>query len=258
MIDWSLYSPLETAHQGFKLCYLQYSPDTKGVESSVQYPDFGLSGELGKVGFIPSGTPVRRVYAPGRSRVLSCIVDPGFFMDAGGKDLEIDRSRLSNGLDLSNPRLPLILGRVADEIGRDSFAKQVIVEGLMHLAIGELLLSLQMPVTRRSRDGGLPAWRMRLIKERLHDDLSFPTIEELARLCKITPRHLMRAFKHETGETLGACISRAQIDRAKTMLRSDMTVASIADRIGFSSPSGFAQAFRRATDVSPTAYRIGV
>jgi AraC family transcriptional regulator len=82
-------------------------------------------------------------------------------------------------------------------------------------------------------------------------------LEELAGIGAFSPYHFHRVFTSAIGETLHAYILRKRLQRAAGMLahRPDMDMTRIAMDSGFSSPSDFSRAFRKAFGSSPKAYR---
>jgi AraC family transcriptional regulator len=91
-----------------------------------------------------------------------------------------------------------------------------------------------------------------LIRERVISHEPLPDREELADLCNMSIRHISRAFRTETGRTLGRYIESVMIDRANGMLLAGAAVRDIADSLGYATASGFASAFRRATGLLPS------
>jgi AraC family transcriptional regulator len=72
----------------------------------------------------------------------------------------------------------------------------------------------------------------------------------------MSTRHLMRAFRKETGLTLGAYVEQVTIERAKQRLRDTRTpIATIATDSGFATAAGFSAAFRRSVGQTPRSFR---
>ena len=104
---------------------------------------------------------------------------------------------------------------------------------------------------------GLGAARLRKIKELIHakmeDDLS---LDEMAQAVGLSTAHFARMFRKSTGETPHQFILRERVERAKEMLRTpERRIMDIAIGCGFKTQQHFAQVFRDACGVSPTAYR---
>lgn len=82
------------------------------------------------------------------------------------------------------------------------------------------------------------------------------TLEEMVRCCGIRRTHLNNAFRKMTGCTPMDYLIRLRMERAKTLLReTEMKVIDIAFACGFNSSQYFANVFRRATGLTPGAYR---
>ena len=80
-------------------------------------------------------------------------------------------------------------------------------------------------------------------------------IGELADLSGLSPFYFSRLFKESTGLTPYQYISRQRMKRAKQLLQTDLAIAEIALRCGFSSQSSFSTAFRKTVGVTPKVYR---
>lgn len=78
----------------------------------------------------------------------------------------------------------------------------------------------------------------------------------LADLVFISPDHLARLFKHETGKTLINYITDKRIEEAKKLLlNSNATVYIIADQVGYDNYSYFSKTFKKNTSLSPIEFR---
>ena len=82
------------------------------------------------------------------------------------------------------------------------------------------------------------------------------TLGELAALCGISPEHLSRVFKKETGMSVSAYIAGKKLETAENMLAySDHPIAYISQILAFSDQSYFTECFRKRTGMTPLAYR---
>ena len=82
------------------------------------------------------------------------------------------------------------------------------------------------------------------------------TIQNLASAICVSPAHLSRIFKQETGVSVSEYIRQRKIDMAKNLLRfTDYDFADIAAMLSYSSQSHFIQHFRSQTGMTPKAYR---
>ncbi len=82
------------------------------------------------------------------------------------------------------------------------------------------------------------------------------SMENLAGLVGISPRHFIRRFKKSTNESPLNYLQRMRIEKAKTILetRTD-TVDEITRAIGYENSSTFRKLFKECTGLSPREYR---
>jgi AraC-like DNA-binding protein len=119
---------------------------------------------------------------------------------------------------------------------------------------------VRVPEVRRAAAhgrGGLPVYKLRQIAEfiRAHMDQQI-SVAQLARVASLSPFHFHREFKRSTGLTPGKYISKVRVDQAKTLLsETQLSLAQVALHVGFTDQSHFTTAFRRATSMTPRAYR---
>jgi len=100
------------------------------------------------------------------------------------------------------------------------------------------------------------AWLERL---RRHIDDHFAEtlmLDDLARLARVNPTYLSRAFKRYTGKTLFGYITERRLQAAMVRLRGTSDkILSIATDCGFGDLAHFNRTFKRYVGVSPRAYR---
>lgn len=87
----------------------------------------------------------------------------------------------------------------------------------------------------------------------LDGDLS---TEALARLARVSPRHLTRLFRAHLRQTPGRYVRKARVTSAAQLLSTtDLPVARIAARCGFASAEALRQAFAKEYGIAPSQYR---
>ena len=190
-------------------------------------------------------------------RSIFCCFTPESLRSWLDRDFHWEGRRLEASLDIAAPRVKNLLSRLVEEMQQPGFASEVMVElltGQLSIELGRYFLQCDEPSTMRE----LAAWRLRLIDERLHEHGEIPSLMELADLCNLSVRQLTRGFRASRGCSIGEYIANNRIEYAKQLLTGDQSIKTIAYALGFSSPSGFCSAFRRATGMSPGEFRAGI
>jgi AraC family transcriptional regulator len=210
---------------------------------------------VGELFFVPARQRYLARGGPGRQRTMFVEMQAD---ERFGEDLDIgmDAPILRTCLNLRFDRLRDLLLRMAQEVSEPGFAAELLIEGLGVTLLAETLRVLRQVEAGSASKGGLSPWRLRAIEARIRDGANVPTLAELADLCGLSRRQLMRAFREETGRTVGSFVQEQMLERAKGLLHgSDMPIAEVATRAGFSSGPSFSTAFRRAIGESPRAFR---
>ncbi|SOE96446.1 Helix-turn-helix domain-containing protein [Burkholderia sp. D7] len=94
---------------------------------------------------------------------------------------------------------------------------------------------------------------IRHLSQRLNNP---PTVEQLARLVGTNEKRLSRAFRDNLGRTVFEYLRDERLRIAQRLLSStSLSIAGIAEEIGFSSAANFATAFRERFGMTPSTYR---
>jgi AraC family transcriptional regulator len=213
-----------------------------------------VSEMLGRILFVPPGRLVRSGTVSGEQRSMQCLLSAEVIEGLLPAAPNWNDSKLAQGLRLTGPEIEWLLFRIYRELRGDGFAAQVMIESLVGALAVELVRRLGLDAGGDGRAaGGLAPWRLRLIRERVGAQGPPPDLAELARLCGMSVRHLCRAFKTETGQTVAQFVEQAMVERAFGLLGDpDMRVAEVAKSLGFASAGSFSYAFRRATGLRPS------
>ena len=82
------------------------------------------------------------------------------------------------------------------------------------------------------------------------------TRQGIADAVGVSPNHLSRVFRSETGMTPWQYLNRYRVLQAQKLLRAtDDSVTVIAGAVGFNDPAYFSRVFRKETGMSPKNYR---
>ena len=209
---------------------------------------------LGDIFMIPPGEELMIKGGSGRQASLLCQLKPEAISAIVGHDLAWNDQQLAATLDITSSRIRALLFRITQEAHHPGFASDKMFEfltGELAIELGRLCLE----VSERPVSGGLAGWRLRLIDERLSEDPVTPSLGELAELCNMSIRQLTRGFKVSRGCAIGDYVEQRRMENAKRMLVEGESVKTVAFTMGFSSPSSFAFAFRRAVGTSPSHFR---
>jgi AraC-like DNA-binding protein len=81
-------------------------------------------------------------------------------------------------------------------------------------------------------------------------------LEQVARHARISVQHLCRLFKRELGSSPMECLRLLRVEGTASLLeRQDLNLATIADRVGYSSQFHLSRSFKQHYGVTPSQYR---
>ena len=155
---------------------------------------------------------------------------------------------------------------IADALGRFSERRSLAAGGhlftrsIVDGMVSELAASLAAEATAEIEDGSPESKRLaaaaRTLIERACDQGKHIGIDEIARRLYVSRSKLCAVFKQQTGESVGAFARRRRVERACDLLaESSLSLAEIAQRLGYPRQSAFTQAFKRETGLAPSAWR---
>jgi transcriptional regulator GlxA family with amidase domain len=148
--------------------------------------------------------------------------------------------------------IDLALALVEEDHGTE-VAQTVARHLVMHLRRpgGQTQFAAPVWVTRAKREP------IRAVQDAVESEPGGPhSIDELARLAAMSPRHFTRVFTDEVGEAPGAYVERVRTEAARRQLeQTDDTVVAIAARCGFGTAETMRRNFVRRVGISPDQYR---
>jgi AraC family transcriptional regulator len=104
---------------------------------------------------------------------------------------------------------------------------------------------------------GLPGAALRRVLDHIEANLHRdPPLSELSARAYMSAFHFARLFKRSTGLPPHRFVVGRRIGRAKELLETEnVPIATVAQAVGFRTPSHFTTVFRRSMGVTPSAYR---
>jgi len=210
--------------------------------------------KVGQVFFVPRGEAMQFKNDGGPTVSVACHLKPEPIREYAPHGAAWTSRRIEAGLNVASDTIRLLMRRLADELRTPRFASQAMAE----LIVGQIVIEIARfgySTEDAGSIGGLAAWRLRRIDERLTEIRAPPTLTELAEACNLSVRQLTRAFRASRNCSICDYINQTRIETAKRLLRSGESIKAIAISMGFSSASHFTQAFRRVTGVTPRYFR---
>jgi AraC family transcriptional regulator len=170
---------------------------------------------------------------------------------------DASKMRLRDLSAFTDPELNWMMERVREELMARQ-ASPLRVQGLAQLIATHLAKNYaEIPQDARCANASLPGFKLKQITDWVdaHLDAEFD-LDQLAAQAGLSRFHFHRLFKEATGVSPAKYQLNTRINEARRRLReTKQSVVAIAIDLGFSSPSHFAQVFRRETRMTPSEYR---
>jgi len=221
------------------------------------------SDGYGQLVFIP---PNVRTFAlmPGPAEAIQnivCSLEPSWLESVCPALKErSDEALLHACFDVRNPHLVQTMQRLGAELASPCQGNASTIEALTRLLVADIGRHFSndgaaMPF--RTRGGKLTPAQLEAIVNHVQSvGAGRATVESLAKICGVSVAHFRRTFKNTTNETVHNYLVSLRISEAKSLLRdTDLILKEVSYRLGFSDPSIFSSAFRRAVGQSPSAFR---
>jgi AraC-like DNA-binding protein len=147
----------------------------------------------------------------------------------------------------------------AEALLRNVISEHIVNQGdrqlMARLRMAELLIFLAncLQPNPERRNGGVTESLLQLLHQRFREPL---TLKELAEAVNISPPHLCRAVRRETGKTPFDILRQIRVERARQILSDGHTsVSEAARQSGFSSLQQMKRAFCLVTGMTSRDYR---
>lgn len=226
-----------------------------------QTPSFVLASELGVTAIEEPLTTDHDVHYGNRDYTMRML--GGYFrFDRANAELVV---RLLPSMILirrggpHSSRLSRIVELIAEEAGERNRCRDLILERLVEVLLIEAwrFEATHAPVAERGLLGGLADPDLARVLGELHASIAEPwTVAELARQAGMSRAVFAERFTRKVGMPPMQYVTEWRIARAKELLLGDrLSLAAIASRIGYSSPSALSAAFTRVVGCSPAEFR---
>ena len=126
---------------------------------------------------------------------------------------------------------------------------------LRHFLESKLVYVCHKINERRSGRANNLVGRVHAIIERRYSDNAL-TVSEIGKEVYLTDTYVSLLFKQETGKTVNEYLTHYRIERAKELLKDpSQKLYDICFAVGYADPSYFSKLFKKATGLTPSAYR---
>lgn len=170
----------------------------------------------------------------------------------------VDRLSLRNGDIADDPVLMQLSDALALAFARPEEASQLFIDHMARAVaahVGHTYggLTAEPAVAR----GGLAPWQEKRVRDLVEANLDGDvSIDQLAAECRLSTRHLSRAFRQTMGMPPHRWLLHVRVQRAKTHLRQpDLGLVDVARLCGFADQSHFTRIFTQVAGVSPGNWR---
>ncbi|MEO6715876.1 MAG: helix-turn-helix transcriptional regulator [Novosphingobium sp.] len=213
---------------------------------------------VGRIMVVPPSSRLNTAFTVGTQRSLNCFLDRSFFQSMLVGRPRWKSASLDHALSFSSAGIEWLLRILYDEVRNGGPVAEPRVRSITHALVAEIISRLGLANDEPQTCGGLPQWRLRLLRDLIYREGPKPSLGELAAGCNLSVRQLRRAFKQETGQGIRDYMGEVTMDQAHLLLAdSGHPIREIADHLGFATPASFSYAFRKATGLRPGDVRRG-
>ncbi|PDT49886.1 AraC family transcriptional regulator [Sinorhizobium fredii] len=174
--------------------------------------------------------------------------------EVSGKAAAVVLRDVSGGQD---EQLSHLLALVHRELTAESAGSRLFVQGLAQSMAVHLIRHYASGESASRPRNALPGSKLRRAIAFMETHLEKPfDLMQVAQVVGMSEFHFSRLFKQATGLSPSHYFIRQRVAKAQRLLKeTDTSIIEIAMAVGYSSPSHFAQIFRREAGVSPRDYR---
>jgi AraC family transcriptional regulator len=208
------------------------------------------------IGFRPAGISIRTTVCAPTYSYAAIFQDPEIYRGLASEvSSSIDTGYLGLKPGLEAPQAAQLIAAIIAEMSG---------HGLDHLLVDALHIALALQIARHFQGAALrPLPAGRLSRQRLERVLDYIeahlgslTLGDLAGVACLSPYHFSRCFARSMGVGPHRYVMGRRIARARDLLlHSDLSLADIADVVGFDSQASFTSRFGRELGISPGRLR---
>jgi AraC family transcriptional regulator len=255
---WRMGEDISTYEHDFVVSYRPYPAQ---ISVAARLPEGSLQN-FGQLMFFPADLDIRAGSANNNERVRNiwCRFDPERFRRIWGGSPSWETQDLARCFDIRNSRIEQALQRLGSEVVNPGFASSLFVDSLSTVVAVEIARyfgehDAQFRV--RTREGKLSQSDSARIVEYIESaENRCPSMEEIAKVCEISPAHLRRSFKKTTGKTVHEYAEAIRLKKARSLLAdTDLPLKEISYRLGFANSTTFSTTFKRLAGETPSGYR---
>ncbi|MEP6987143.1 MAG: AraC family transcriptional regulator [Chloroflexota bacterium] len=250
--------PEQTFHQDSITLHLEGSLDLKRHHEGRWLQGLSLPGGLC---LVPKYAPILYHWT-NVATALSIFFTPSFITDiiyqmGRGDPLRVE---LRDDFNFRDPLIEHIGRALVAELQSGGLAGRLYAESLAHsMAIHMLRNYANIIPILNLPQGTLPIAQIRQVREYIQAHLVENIgLSELAAIVGLSPSHFARLFKQVTGYAPHQYLILRRLELAKKLLeRSHLTIADVAQTVGFYDQSHLIRHFKRVYRISPQMLRHG-
>lgn len=196
------------------------------------------------------------------SEYVTLYLNPNYLKQIAIENDLSEETQLTHRVIFPDPTITQVAHWFKGELLNEGLGGNLFAESLKNLLTVHLLRNYcesGMPQKKLVVPGrALDAVKLKQIQDYIEEHLAEDmAIEDMAALVPMSQFHFARAFKAATGETPHKYLIQRRMERAKVLLTvTQLAIAEVAYRVGFSNQSHFTTHFRKATGVTPKDYRL--
>jgi AraC family transcriptional regulator len=189
------------------------------------------------------------------------MIDPVYLHRITQSSIDVENFELKPQSATLDPLVYQIVQALKSELEFGGIGGQLMVESLttslfVHLLRHYSARKLNIPESTGRLSKAQVRYVTTFIEEHLEQDL---TLDAIASLIQLSPHYFASLFKQSVGQSPHQYVLRSRIERSKQLLKQpELSIAQVAQCVGFQNQSHFTTAFRRSVGCTPKAYRSQV